>query len=192
MNRASRAGARHKRLVAAVVGLGVVAVGVLVRRMSATDAGRFNEAPPPESNLLAALAEWQPARPKTSLGRFAAYAWAAPLSLVGAVLGCTGRAKLRVHDGVVVCSGTRGLIGVVLQRRGFQATTLGHVVVTVSPSPSDALIRHELLHTRQAERMGVLFGPVYVGLLARYGYQQHPMERAARRAAANDAQPPSR
>jgi hypothetical protein len=53
-------------------------------------------------------------------------------------------------------------------------------VVTTRSDPSPSLIAHELVHTRQAERFGVGFGPVYVGLLARYGYRQHPMERAAR------------
>ena len=147
------------------------------------DPGRDQNQTPREPALLSALAAWQPHRPTTRAGRLAAYLWAAPLSFVGLLLGTSGRASLSVRDGVVLCTGTRGPVGTILRRRGFHATTLGHVVVTTSPQPSEPLIAHELLHTRQAERMGVLFGPIYVALLARYGYRRHPMERAARRAA---------
>jgi hypothetical protein len=55
-------------------------------------------------------------------------------------------------------------------------------VVVARGQPSAALLAHELVHTRQAERLGPFMAPVYLGLLARYGYLRHPMERAARRA----------
>jgi hypothetical protein len=45
------------------------------------------------------------------------------------------------------------------------------------------LVRHEAVHWDQAERMGVVtFYVRYLWLLARHGYQNHPMEIEARHA----------
>ncbi|MDP8931826.1 MAG: hypothetical protein M3O70_25470, partial [Actinomycetota bacterium] len=72
--------------------------------------------------------------------------------------------------------------GAVLRSRGFDAGAFGHVIVAAG-DPHDHLLAHELVHVRQAERLGPLMAPVYLGLLAVYGYARHPLERAARRAA---------
>ncbi len=136
--------------------------------------------PEGEGRVLRALALWTPPAPRTTAGRVAAYVWAAPLTLAGLVLVAGSGAGVRVEDGVVLASGARGPVGAYLRSRGFAATAWGHVVLTRPASPSAGLLAHELVHVRQAERLGALFAPLYLALLARYGYARHPMERAAR------------
>jgi hypothetical protein len=76
-------------------------------------------------------------------------------------------------------------VSATLQRRlGFAANAFGHVVLTARPDPSPTLLAHEAVHVRQAERLGIGLAPVYAILWARWGYRNHPLERAARRAAA--------
>ena len=166
-------------MTAAAVCAGII----LLRRMSPADPGRTADRPPAEPAALSRLANWVPAPPTTLIGKVCAYAWAAPLTVVGCALGWMAGARVKRCDGVLLFTGARGLIGAILRYRGFAATTLGHAVVTTSTAPSRALLAHELVHARQGERLGILFGPIYVALLGRYGYRQHPMERAARRGA---------
>jgi hypothetical protein len=80
---------------------------------------------------------------------------------------------------VLLFAPARGVTGAILRLRGFAAITLGHVVVA-RVDPGRRLFAHELVHTRQAERLGPLFPPVYLALHAAYGYTRHPLERAAR------------
>lgn len=142
--------------------------------------------PPWEPAWLRAVAAWEPAPPTSSIGRCAAYLWAAPTSLAGLLAvaasgipdGRTG--AVRVTRGVLLRTGAGGLSGLALRLRGFGAVTLGHVVLARAHPISPSLLTHELLHTRQAERLGPLMGPVYLALLAVYRYARHPMERAAR------------
>lgn len=108
-----------------------------------------------------------------------AWVWAAPSTLVGLVLGLLSGATPTPRDGVLVFSPVRGFVGAALAKGGFAATTMGHVVLA-RREPSEALMAHELVHTRQAERFGPFMGPLYYLLLIRYGYARHPMERAAR------------
>lgn len=43
------------------------------------------------------------------------------------------------------------------------------------------LIRHEMVHWQQAERLGAFrFYTIYLWLLVRHGYENHPMEVEAR------------
>ena len=135
---------------------------------------------PREAASLRWLARWEPAPPEGA-ARLAAYAWASPITVVGLLIGGTSRTRPRVRDGVLLFAPARGIAGRVLQARGFAAGTFGHVVVA-RKEPSPALWAHELVHTRQAERLGPLMAPVYLGLLATHGYAHHPLERAARRA----------
>jgi len=72
----------------------------------------------------------------------------------------------------------RGLAHLVLTRRGYAAITFGRVVV-FAREPTDLLWRHELRHTRQYERIGLAFLPLYLRLYARHGYAAHPLEREA-------------
>lgn len=139
-------------------------------------------APTWEPAPLTALAEWLPKPPRSPLGRAAAYCWAAPLSIAGFLVAALSGGRPEIRDGVVVFRDAKGLSGAFLRLRGFRGTALGHVVICRG-EPDESLMAHELLHVRQAERLGPLFGPVYLGLLAVYGYARHPMERAARTAA---------
>jgi hypothetical protein len=72
----------------------------------------------------------------------------------------------------------------------------GHVGITLPPFgifmvdrnwlASDSMVRHEHVHWQQWQRMGTLrFYATYLWLLARHGYQRHPMEIEARNAEAN-------
>jgi hypothetical protein len=139
-------------------------------------------APPAwEPRALIALARWEPGELRTTAGRVAGYAWAAPLTLVGLVVGAAADVRPLAREGVVVFERAAGLTGKALASRSFSATTLGHVVVARGRL-TPARFAHELVHVRQAERLGPLLGPIYLGLLALYGYARHPMERAARHA----------
>lgn len=131
---------------------------------------------------LEALARWEPPPPRRPLTRTAGYVWAGPLTLVGLAVGALTGVRPRVREGVLLFAGAGGLPGLVLRSRGFTAGALGHVVIATR-EPDCALLAHELVHVRHAERLGPLTAPVYLGLLAVYGYARHPLERAARRGA---------
>lgn len=135
-----------------------------------------------EPVALEALATWEPAAPRQRLTRMVAYAWAAPLTLVGLLAGALTGVPPQLREGVVVFPRAGGLPGAVLRRRGFAAGALGHVVIAVDEL-DPTLFAHELVHVRHAERLGAATAPVYLGLLAAYGYARHPLERAARRGA---------
>lgn len=114
--------------------------------------------------------------------------WAAPMTLVGLVVGAAAGVRPRRRDGVLLFAPARGLTGALIRRGGYAATGLGHVVVAVE-EPSPALMAHELVHVRQAERLGPFLAPAYLALLAVHGYSRHPMERAARLAASAAGHP---
>lgn len=132
------------------------------------------------------LAAWEPASPRAPLARAAAYAWAAPITAAGLLAGAAARARPRVRDGVLLFPHARGVTGRVLRARGFSAGAIGHVIVALD-EPDAALLRHELVHVRQAERLGLLMAPLYLGYLAVYGYRGHPLEVAAYRVARRPA-----
>ncbi|MEX0658399.1 MAG: hypothetical protein WD080_04640 [Egibacteraceae bacterium] len=138
---------------------------------------------------LSALARWEPAPPRRAVARAAAYAWAAPLTAVGLLVGGLAGVRPRVREGVLLFADARGPAGAVLRSRGFSAGAIGHVVVALN-DPSPRLFAHELAHVRQAERLGLGLAPLYLGLLAVYGYARHPLERAARVAARRTAGAP--
>ena len=129
------------------------------------------------------LEAWIPQAPATAGARVAATVWAAPMTLVGLLAGMAAGVRPRVRDGVVLFAPAQGLTGQIIRRRGFAATGLGHVIIAAD-EPSPALLAHELVHVRQAERLGPFMAPAYLALLAVHGYERHPMERAARLAAA--------
>lgn len=135
-----------------------------------------------ESRAVARLAAWAPTPPASRIGRTAGYVWAAPLTATGVLLGALSRTRPQLRDGVLMFTGVRGLGGLMLRSRGFAAATLGHAVITAH-EPTQRLLRHELVHVRQAERWGPLFAPLYLAGLIRYGYRRNPFERAAYAAA---------
>lgn len=135
-----------------------------------------------EPRAVGWLATWAPPPPRSTPGRAAAYVWAAPLTAAGVLLGLLSGRTPDVRDGVLIFTDARGAGGRMLRWRGFAAATLGHTVIAVG-RPSASLLRHELVHVRQAERWGPLFVPLYLAGLIRYGYRQNPFERAAYAAA---------
>lgn len=136
-------------------------------------------APSWEPAPVTALAGWVPPPPATGRGRALALGWAAPLTLVGGVLAVASGVWPRRHGDVWIAAPAGGLFAARFARRGFAACTLGHVIVAAR-EPNERLLAHERVHVRQAERLGPLMAPVYLGLLAVYGYARHPLERAAR------------
>jgi hypothetical protein len=145
--------------------------------------GNARVLPPPwEPPGLSALAAWIPAAPRSPAARAVAYAWAAPVTLAGLLLGLASGARPRLRDGVLVFAHAHGPAGALLRARGFRATALGHAIVSVD-EPDDELMAHELVHVRHAERLGVFSALLYGLLYPLYGYSRHPMERAARTAA---------
>ncbi|GMV90229.1 MAG: hypothetical protein AMXMBFR82_00070 [Candidatus Hydrogenedentota bacterium] len=100
------------------------------------------------------------------VARAAAYTWASPNTLLGALaalilLSLGGRA--RVVSGVVEVGGGWGgrAIASLPRMLSFNAMTLGHVVIGVSESALTASREHELVHVRQYERWGPFFLPAY-------------------------------
>ena len=99
--------------------------------------------------------------------RVAAYAWAAPYTALGLVLGMLvvlfgGRVDWRA--GAAEFGG--GHLGRLAARLpppcSFSAITLGHVILGIDEEVLDAVRLHEQVHVRQYERWGLLFGPAYL------------------------------
>lgn len=97
---------------------------------------------------------------------------------IGHLVGLLSFCRPAFRRGCFVYVSDRGLARLILSRRGYAAITFGHVIVSTRP-PGPALLRHELHHVRQYERIGLAFLPLYLRLLARHGYAAHPLERDA-------------
>jgi hypothetical protein len=105
--------------------------------------------------------------PRRLAARAAAYAWAAPWSVLGLLLGAfmaMRGGRMRIRQGVLEIAGgnldTEGS-----QPRtpfGVSAITFGHVVLAVNDTELTAVRAHEQVHVRQYERWGPLFVPAYV------------------------------
>lgn len=177
-------------LVVATLAAG--AVGVVRQRAEALQVRRGQLAPPtaaadlpprrPATPALEALATWVPRRPRRPLSRLAAAVWAAPLTTLGVCLALlAGRRPVwDATHGCLVAREVHSLSGRALRLVGAEANTVGQVVLCRSAAPSASLLAHEAVHVRQGERLGPLLFPLYVWLGARYGYRDHPLERAAR------------
>ena len=161
----------------AASGFGVAAAVLVARRRVAAGASGW---------LGPRVAAWLPTPPRSAVGRAAARVWGAPITVAGLLAGVAALARPRVTAGAVIFAPARGVSGWVLRRRGFAAVALGHVIVSLE-EPSPRLLAHELAHVRQAERLGPLMAPAYLGFLAVHGYQRNPFEQAARVAAARAA-----
>lgn len=101
-----------------------------------------------------------------TLAALVRYLWASPASVVGlagaaAAFACGARAR-RV-DGVLEIGG--GRLRKLLQRApvvgGFEAVTLGHVVIGLDEAALERSRAHERAHVAQYERWGVLFFAAY-------------------------------
>lgn len=152
--------------------------GELVRATAAADlppTGRVG----PVGRIVAA---WIPPRPTSRLGRVAAACWAGPMTLVGLALAAVAGRTPRWDPthGCLVVDAIRGPSAVALKLVGADANTIGQVVLSRHARTPEVLLAHEAVHVRQTERLGPLLLPTYVWLAARYGYRDHPLERAAR------------
>lgn len=190
-----------RRLVAATLTAGLVglarqrAEAERVRRGELTPPGTVvDEAPRrPYGPVTRWFATWLPAPPRSRAARLAAAVWASPLTLAGALV-AVASGRVPRWDGRLGCFVARGVGGAsrfALRRVGAQANAIGHVVLAVGDEPSPALLAHEAVHVRQAERLGPLLFPVYLWLGAWHGYRDHPLERAARLGARRAAARPA-
>lgn len=109
------------------------------------------------------------------------YIWAAPWSLLGALLAPFFERRYVVR-GVLLAEGARW------PRRfgwNYQAITFGHVVLSIDDLDPETF-DHELAHVRQYERWGPFFVPAYLVASARaklsgnHHYRDNPFEIAAR------------
>ena len=149
-------------------------------------------APPPHQGPLGRyLATWVPEPPRTPVGRAVAFVWASPLTAVGLLVAFVsgGRPRWQPDYGCFVTDGVRGPSAAALRLVGAQANAIGHVVLSRQGTSAPALLAHEAVHVRQAERLGPLLFPVYLWMSARYGYRHHPIEQAARLGATRAVQP---
>ena len=116
---------------------------------------------------------------------FLRYLWAAPWSLLGAVLSVFFRRRAVVR-GVLLAEGASWP-----RRLGwnYRAITFGHTILSVDELDLETF-DHELVHVRQYERWGPLFVPAYVlasvlaWLKGRHHYRDNPFEVSARESAA--------
>ena len=108
------------------------------------------------------------------------YVLAAPNTVVGLLAAATVRRRPVRWRGTLLFEDAGGGLARFLDRRGFAAITLGHVVIT-NRRAGDRLLAHELVHVAQHERWGIGFYPAYV-LASVLGYRRNPFERAAERA----------
>jgi hypothetical protein len=136
----------------------------------------------PPGALGAWLSSWRPTPARTLAGQLAVTVWSAPLSAVGIAAAVVSGGSLHwdARRRCVVATGVGGPSRAALRLVGAGANTVGQVVLCTSDAPSDALLDHEAVHVRQAERLGPLLVPTYLWLNAWYGYRDHPLERAAR------------
>ena len=126
----------------------------------------------------------------------ARYAWAAPYSALGLLLGAfavLGGAHWQRKAGTLEFAG--GRFGEALSRLpqplAFSAMTLGHVILAVDRMALAELRPHDQVHVRQYERWGPLFLPAYFAsslvqlLRGRNPYLENHFEREARARAAD-------
>ena len=180
-------------LTIAAGAVGVVAVLRMHREARQVRAGRLQAlgaagsttAEDEPDGLHRTLRSWQPTPPRTLAGRVAAIVWAAPLTALGVVASLLGGRVPRWDPDLdaLVATSVRGPFAWFLGQQGAAAATLGHVVAARDADPSAALLRHEAQHTRQQERLGLLFALAYPLAGARWGYRDNPFEVAARTAA---------
>ncbi len=120
-------------------------------------------------------------RPIELLGFF----WTLPNTLLGLVLGLLTFQAPRGHGGAIVFDRAPRGTTAVLRAMRRTAMTVGFVIVSAVPVEG-RLLAHERHHIRQYMQWGPFFIPVYLLLAIGFGYRNHPMERAARRAAGED------
>jgi hypothetical protein len=121
--------------------------------------------------------------------RMLAFLWASPYTLLGLLIGAIGLltgGSARIRGRTVEFHG--GAVKRFLQRllggQGAVAITFGQVILGQTAALEIAR-DHEMIHVRQYERWGPLFGPAYLGcslclwLAGRRPYRDNPFEREA-------------
>ena len=121
-------------------------------------------------------------RPLDLLG----FVWSLPNTLLGLALGALTFQTPRILGGAIVFDRSERGLTWLLARMHRTAMTVGFVIVSARPLEG-RLLEHERHHVRQSMVWGPLFVPVYLGLAIPFGYQRHPMERAARRASGEES-----
>ena len=121
-------------------------------------------------------------RPTEWLGFF----WTLPNTLLGLLLGGLTFQAPRAHGGAIVFDRVPRGVTRLLGSMHRTAMTVGFVIVAAVPVEGRLLL-HERRHIRQYMAWGPFFIPVYLLLAIPFGYRRHPMERAARRAAGEEA-----
>lgn len=96
----------------------------------------------------------------------ARYVWAAPATLLGAIVAASAwrRGHIAIVDGVVEAHGPPirwALRHLIPLAGGAAAVTLGHVVLGVDAAALEDTRAHERVHVAQYERWGPLFLPAY-------------------------------
>jgi hypothetical protein len=185
------------KAVAAVVGLTALvrqhreSVAVRAGRLRPLGPAGRSESEDDHGDLHRLVRTWQPQRPRTRLGRMLVAVWTAPLTALGAAAALLGGSVPRWDPALaaLVARSVRGPARWFLRRQGATAATLGHVVVVRDAEAAHALLVHEAQHTRQQERLGLLFGVVYPVASACWGYRDNPFEVAARSSARVSAPP---
>ncbi|MCU0958886.1 MAG: hypothetical protein MUF48_02165 [Pirellulaceae bacterium] len=120
------------------------------------------------------------------------YVWALPYTAVGLTIGtiglCTGGHVRRCGRVVEFHGGAVKWFVTHLPHGEFTlALTLGHTILGQSAASLDIARDHELVHVRQYERWGPLFGPAYLlaslflWCVGRSPYRENPFEREAYR-----------
>jgi len=119
------------------------------------------------------------------------YAWASPASAVGllvALVAVGSGAKVAIVGGVmeVACTRIARWLGRSASLARFNAITLGHVVIGVSPAVLAQCRAHERVHVQQYERFGAFFFALYAAssglqwMRGRSPYWENHFERQAR------------
>jgi hypothetical protein len=118
--------------------------------------------------------------------KFLRYAWAAPNTSIGLMVGLVGMlagSEVQWRRGCLEFSGP--WLAKILKRfppHGARAMTLGHTIIGVDPESLEECRNHEHVHVRQYERWGPFFLPVYLScsfylwILNRDYYRGNPFE----------------
>jgi hypothetical protein len=109
------------------------------------------------------------------------FLWTMPNTLLGLIAGLFTFQMPRLDGAIIFDKTPRGLTKL-MPRLHRSAMTVGFVIVAAIPV-TGRLSVHERHHIKQYCALGPLFIHVYLGLAIPYGYQRHPLEIRAMRAA---------
>jgi len=122
--------------------------------------------------------------------RFAVVVWALPYTLLGLTIGMIGLlsgGRVRVRSSVIEFHGgaVTGFVRLLPPKPSAVAITFGHTILGQTGPGLDLARNHELVHVRQYERWGPLFGPAYLlaslvpWIRGKDPYRDNPFEREA-------------